>query len=467
MDARSVHELVDRLAAVDDGCTDRGLVTVLLGDTQRLAAWVESRRLLLAGLIERCSSFPDDTVGTALRTSQREAARTLERAHVAAATPVFARALAVGDVSAQHLDVLGDGLRCLDPAQRCAVDTDRLAEAARRSTPEEFRRAVHREIDRVRTDDGMDRLEQQRRDTRLRTWISRDGMWNLSGRFDPATGLALSGRLRNELDRRFADTTPDTCPADPLEKQDHLRALALVSLTEGHGTSGLPEIVAVRDHRCTTCPICNPDLDPSPTLHRPHDPGDPVGPGGPSGPGGPGGPGDSDGSGSPSGPGDLGGPGGPAAPAVPTAAEAPAPVIDWGLDVELPAAYLDQLAQHARVFDVMVRDGTVDDPDGTLDQGRANRLANRSQRRALRALYCTCAIPGCSVRFVDTHIHHVIWWEHGGATDLHNLLPLCSRHHHAIHDSGWRLALERNRTLRIELPDGTTMTTGPPRRGAA
>ena len=42
--------------------------------------------------------------------------------------------------------------------------------------------------------------------------------------------------------------------------------------------------------------------------------------------------------------------------------------------------------------------------------------------------------------------------------------PLCVRHHHAVHDHGWHLVLAADRTLTITYPDGTTETTGPPRR---
>jgi hypothetical protein len=55
-------------------------------------------------------------------------------------------------------------------------------------------------------------------------------------------------------------------------------------------------------------------------------------------------------------------------------------------------------------------------------------------------------------------------WRHGGNTDLDNLLPLCERHHHAVHDRGSRITLGPRRELTINLPDGTTLTTGPPSR---
>ena len=108
--------------------------------------------------------------------------------------------------------------------------------------------------------------------------------------------------------------------------------------------------------------------------------------------------------------------------------------------------------------------GVVLHAPGQLDLGRSTRLANRAQRRTLQALYPTCAIPGCTIRYDLCKLHHVHWWEHGGPTDLHNLLPLCVTHHHAVHDRHWQLNLTPNRQLTITYPDGTTNRTGPPRR---
>lgn len=85
-------------------------------------------------------------------------------------------------------------------------------------------------------------------------------MWHLAGRFDPLNGVALAGRLDNAIATLFTDTIPEGCPSDPGEKQDHLRALALIALTEGttRGT-GRPEITVVID---TT------DADPDTGCHH-------------------------------------------------------------------------------------------------------------------------------------------------------------------------------------------------------
>lgn len=98
-----------------------------------------------------------------------------------------------------------------------------------------------------------------------------------------------------------------------------------------------------------------------------------------------------------------------------------------------------------------------------LSVGRRVRHATAAQRRALRAVYATCAIPGCDTPFPHCQTHHIHPWDDGGCTDLDNLLPLCSRHHHLCHDEGWRLHLEPDRTLTVATPDGTIHTATPDR----
>lgn len=67
-----------------------------------------------------------------------------------------------------------------------------------------------------------------------------------------------------------------------------------------------------------------------------------------------------------------------------------------------------------------------------LNVGRTQRLATMRQRRAVLARQAgMCAAPGC--RSTHLEVHHVIWWSHGGATDLDNLVGLCPRCHHLVH----------------------------------
>jgi hypothetical protein len=65
------------------------------------------------------------------------------------------------------------------------------------------------------------------------------------------------------------------------------------------------------------------------------------------------------------------------------------------------------------------------------------------------------------VRFGDCNVHHVIEWvQHRGPTDLDNLVPLCSKHHHLVHDGGWQLELFPDRRLIVRRPDGTVLFDG-------
>jgi hypothetical protein len=47
------------------------------------------------------------------------------------------------------------------------------------------------------------------------------------------------------------------------------------------------------------------------------------------------------------------------------------------------------------------------------------------------------------------------------------LIPVCSGHHHKIHDAGWNITLGPHRELTVSFPDGTVRNTGPPTRRAA
>ena len=140
----------------------------------------------------------------------------------------------------------------------------------------------------------------------------------------------------------------------------------------------------------------------------------------------------------------------------------PGSVVDAGLGrFGLPIETVRRWACLGTVTPVVVA------ADGVrLFLGRETRLANRHQRRALRVLYRTCAL--CDVPFEHTQIHHVSWFsQHEGGTDLPNLLPLCSRHHHLVHEGGWHLRLRDDRTLVVTMPDGSVTSHSPPAQRAA
>ena len=94
-----------------------------------------------------------------------------------------------------------------------------------------------------------------------------------------------------------------------------------------------------------------------------------------------------------------------------------------------------------------------------LAVGRAYRTATPAQRSALAVIYETCAC--CDTPFPDCEIHHITPWETGGLTELANLIPLCSTHHHKVHEGGWKIQLQPDRTLRLYTPTNELWDTYP------
>jgi hypothetical protein len=108
-----------------------------------------------------------------------------------------------------------------------------------------------------------------------------------------------------------------------------------------------------------------------------------------------------------------------------------------------------RVACDASVCGVLLKDLEV------LGLGRTQRLPNRAQRRALMARDGGCRFPGCvERRYVEAH--HVLHWIDGGPTDLANLVLLCWRHHHAVHEGGYRMALAAG-ALTVWRPDGSVL----------
>ena len=68
--------------------------------------------------------------------------------------------------------------------------------------------------------------------------------------------------------------------------------------------------------------------------------------------------------------------------------------------------------------------------------GRRSRTIPPAMRRALHLRDGGCRFPGCTnTRFVDGH--HIKHWADGGETSLDNLVLLCRRHHHLVHEGGF------------------------------
>ena len=383
---------------------DAASVRQALVEVREITSWAAARQAGLISQLSRLEACPEASIADASKISLRSASAAKERSDTLSKTPRLGGQLENGAITTGHADAVTRVAKQFDTDdERTELLSlaDDLADVAAAMTTDEFARRLRLEANKMRRNDGMERYERQQRAVRLRTWTDDEGMWNLTGRFDPVLGVKLNAAISSSMEALFAEAVPEFCPTDPIEKQKFLAAHALARLiTGGAGTRspGRAEYIVVVDADAP-CPA--------------------------------------------------------------------GPVAEWPIPIEVPARVLATLMGEGRVETVVVRNGVVLHAPGELMLGRTTRLANRAQRRALRGLYSTCAMPGCSVHFDRCKLHHIIWWRHGGRTDLDNLLPVCSMHHGRIHHDAWAIRLGPNRELTVTKPDGTVRCTGPPNRHSA
>ncbi len=114
-------------------------------------------------------------------------------------------------------------------------------------------------------------------------------------------------------------------------------------------------------------------------------------------------------------------------------------------------------------------DATLRRVDGLGDAGvyvsRPTRTATAAQRAGLRAMYPGCAISG--VPWSQCEVHHTVPYAESKRTVLPELVPISRRWHHLVHEGGWTLTMDENRTLRLSRPDGTHHRTIPHRPAAS
>ena len=124
-----------------------------------------------------------------------------------------------------------------------------------------------------------------------------------------------------------------------------------------------------------------------------------------------------------------------------------------------PAARLANLVDHA---DLM---GVLYDAQGQVIRfGRKRRLASPKQVQVLLGMWGhKCAVPGCGhTRFLQ--MHHIRDWAEGGATDVENLVPLCSRCHSLVTD-GFIRVVKPGPTLYFRFASGEQWVCEPGRVG--
>ena len=109
--------------------------------------------------------------------------------------------------------------------------------------------------------------------------------------------------------------------------------------------------------------------------------------------------------------------------------------------------------------DATVTTITQNDQGNLLDLGRKRRTVSRLQKIALQRRDRHCQYPGCNRTRTDGH--HIVHWADGGPTNLDNLLSLCSRHHHLLHEGRYTITTSPEQRPSFVRPDGQVIPAVP------
>jgi len=311
--------------------------------------------------------------------TSREAREVVSRGLVTEAAPEMGAVLAAGDTTAAHVDALGRGLK-IAGAERDAfmAHLPELVEASTTMTASQFDQLVKETAKSVVADDGLSTFERQKRETFFKMRNEADGCLSVSGKFDPISASILKSKIGRFVEAMFHSG----------DKEVPVEVMPWIEPNDHRQAQALIALVNGASESVSDVParaeiVIHVDLETLKSgLH-------------------------------------AGG------------------TCRTALGADLPVETVRRLACEAEILPVVLDGRSV-----PIDVGRSKRLATVHQRRALEAIHATCAIPDCEVIFDHCNVHHIDYWENGGSTDLNNMVPLCSRHHHAAHEGGWKLQLD-------------------------
>ena len=454
MDAPPVVGVLETLEAL----ASRDLSTGEAGEGLRLAAVaagrVDAAQALLLAMFHRgngaaADGATDTTAWLAAKTktSGRDAARLVKRAKVIAALPGLGDALAAGEISAAHVDVVAG----IVPDKLLAKAAS-LVDDAKSLSPEELAHKAHQLVIDHDGDGGAKRAARLEAQQQLRFFNRDSGMRGLLGEWAPETAAPIERAVDHVVDQLWRLEHPDrdaTTLDDRTLKYRRADAMSEIARRVLSGTeTGEPETAA----------------DPTPAARpRPRRRRSPT-----------------------------------AAIAGPRAAAVKPPITSKR--VTAPKARPSVVALSVLIdFQTLLGqlavkgicelfDGTPISPDTVrrlacdaalipmvlgsrgevLDQGRRIYTPTVAQRHAVAIRDRHCAFPGCRRPAKWTDVHHIVAFKpgaaNGGRTDLDNLLLLCDKHHHMVHEGHWRLhgtAFDFD----VYRPDGSLfdhVTRGPP-----
>ena len=109
----------------------------------------------------------------------------------------------------------------------------------------------------------------------------------------------------------------------------------------------------------------------------------------------------------------------------------------------------------ARVQEIVEGEGGT-----VLGASRMRREPSAALVRQVRYRDRECRFPGCGAKRF-TQAHHLEFWSHGGATELGNLLLICSFHHRLVHEYGWKVTRSEDGVVRWFDRGGVQYRAGP------
>jgi len=247
MDVQAIRQLVEAAGLGDLPACRRELA-----DIASARAVLARREMDVMRRLRHLGADGESEHSRATRSSSKSSTKARRRSDAGEQIPQLDQALAAGETSAEHVDVVADALAGLtsDDRARLAAHGDDIRAKAGEMSEGEFRRWFALLVRRVRQDDAADRLARQKGACRASWWLDSEGMWNLRGRFDPETGLRLQSRITGATEELRKGPAPQGAPADLLDRHQWLQAMALAGLIDGEtaaGATGGPDAVIVID----------------------------------------------------------------------------------------------------------------------------------------------------------------------------------------------------------------------------
>lgn len=397
MTSSGVLAAFEALERADISAADSVVCAELLGQAKRLRGWVDSVEAQVTSRIRLLHATAGAAPAADLHTrcggvSSAEGKRKERRSETIDEAPSFGAALATGSIGAEHVDALANATARLDDHTKAALlDLEHdLLSDAASMSPEKFGRSCRELARMLERDQGIERNRRQRRETFLSRKLNM-ASGMVEGRF--ALHPELANQVFGAVDQQVASMIKQG------ERRGDVEFVNRSFDRNRLAAEALGELVAGghQQRRPLEADITLIVDAHTATTGELHDHS----------------------------------------------------VCETSDGAVLPPASVRRLMCQGRITPIV-----VDQNGNPFNMGRQIRHANRRQRRALRALYRCCAFDGCEMVFDRCEIHHILPWDFGGLTDLENLIPLCSRHHHVVHEGGWKLDLASDRTLVITRSDG-------------